>query len=288
MSTLRRGSALVAVVAFLVSTAAQASPPRLRVSGSVGAGYDDNIGASQANVEKESSAFYSMLIGADYTHPLSPSVTVTARGHLQGDAYDRFDDLSNGRAVALLRAAWKPGSGFFTPILSGWVSGARLEYGSEIRTGHETRGGVFITQQLTTKVFGRVDLKGFRRESKGRVFDLSGQSAGLSFTWLAMPMLTASVGFDYQTGDSFSTAGPTAQIAQAAEAIEPDDAFGGIAAGQFAYRIDARTRIASLGANWRLTRDWALDAQLQSVSVDGDFGNQYDRLIGTLAVLVRF
>jgi hypothetical protein len=288
VSTLRSGSALAAILALMVTSAAQASPPRLRVSGSVGAGYDDNIGASQANVEKESSAFYSMLIGADYTHPLSRNITVTARGHLQGDAYERFDDLSNGRAVALLRTAWKPGSGFFTPVLSGWVSGAKLEYGSEIRTGHEMRGGVFLVQPLTTKVNGRVDLKGFHRESKGRVFDLSGQSAGLSFNWLALPVLTTTIGFEYQTGDSFSTAAPTAQIAQAAEAIEPDDAFGGIEAGQFAYRIDARTRIATLGANWRLTRDWALDAQLQSVSVDGDFGNQYDRLIGTVALLVRF
>ena len=194
MSTLRSGSAFV-VLAFVIASAAQAAPPRLRLSGSAGAGYDSNIGASQANPDKVDSAFYSLLIGADYTHPLTANVSITARGHLQGDAYDRFDDLSNGRAVALLRAAWKPGSGFFTPVLSGWVSGAKLEYGSEIRTGHETRGGVALAQQLTTRVTGRIDVKGFHRESKGRVFDLSGQSAGIGFNWLTLPMLTTWVGF---------------------------------------------------------------------------------------------
>lgn len=283
-----RGTTAVALALLLSVSSASAAPPRLRVNGSASVGYDSNISASQANAEKVDSAFYSMLLAGDYIVPLSERTAMTLRGQVQGDAYHEFDKLSNGRALALVRVAWKPGQGFFTPVLSGWASAARLEYGSQIRTGNEYRGGVFLTQQVTTTISARAEIKGFHRESEGRVFDLSGQSAALSFNWMLLPVLGVSAGFEYQTGDATSSAAPSVRIARAAEVIEPDDAFGGLAANQFAYRIDARTRIASLGLNWRFSRDWALDAQLQSVSVDGDFGNQYDRLLGVIGILVRF
>jgi hypothetical protein len=277
------GTALV-----LIASSSYAAPTRLRLNGSAGLGYDSNIGASQDNVEKEDSAFYSLLLAADYLLPFAGRFALTVRGQVQGDAFERFDDLSNARALGLLRLAYKPGSHFFSPTLSTWISGAHLEYGSEIRTGNETRGGLFVTQPLTTALSIRAELKGFHREAEGRVFDVSGQAAALSLNWMLSPVFSTSAGFEYQTGDATSSAAPSARIAQAAEEIEPDDAFGGIDGNQFAYRIDARTRIASAGFNWRLSRDWALDAQLQSVSVDGDFGNQYDRLIGVVGILVRF
>lgn len=276
------------IAAGLLCESAVAAPPRLRVNGSGGVGFDSNIGASQANDEKEDSAFYSALLAADYVVPLSDQFALTLRGQLQGDAYDRFDELSNGRALGMLRLAWKPGADFFTPVLNGWASAARLEYGSEIRTGNEYRGGLYVLQQITTKIMSKVELKGFHRESEGRVFDLSGQAASVSVNWMITPVVSSIVGFEYQTGDATSSAAPNARIARAAEEIEPDDAFGGIANNQFAYRIDARTRIATAGLNWRFAPDWAVDAQVQSISVDGDFGNQYDRLIGVIGLLVRF
>jgi hypothetical protein len=272
----------------LVAPAASASPPHLRFNGSLGVGYDSNIGASQDNDEKVDSAFYSALLAADYVVPIADRFSVTLRGQLQGDAYDKFDDLSNGRALALVRAAWKPGSALLVPVFSVWGSGARLEYGSDIRTGEEFRGGVFVTQQITTLISAKAELKGFHRRAEGRVFDISGQGAGLTLNWLITPVISTQAGFEYWTGDATSSAAPSARIARAADEIEPDDAFGGLEANQFAYRLDARTRIATLGANWRIARDWALDAQLQSISVDGDFDNQYDRLIGVVGLLVRF
>lgn len=280
--------AAAAGLLMMMSAAVQAASPKLRLNGSGGIGYDSNIGASQASEEKVDSAFYSMLLAADYTQPLGEFAAVTVRGQLQGDAYDRFDDLSNARFLGLVRGSWKPGVGFFTPVLSGWASSAYLDYGSRIRTGNEYRGGVFAIQQLTTNIALRAELKGFHRESKGRVFDLSGQSAGLNLNWSPLPRLTGSLGFEYQTGDSFSSASPSLRVVRAAEVIEPDDAFGGADANQFAYKLDARTRIVSAGVNWRLARDYALDAQLQSVSVDADFGNQYDRLIAVVGLLMRF
>lgn len=288
MKPSRCWTACLAAAALLSSHSVWSAPPKLRLNGSGGVGYDSNIGASQASEEKVDSAFYSLLLAADYVWPVGEYFSFTVRGQVQGDAYDRFDDLSNARALGLLRASWKPGGSFFAPVLSAWGSSAHLEYGSRIRTGNEYRGGVFALQQLTTNVSLRTELKGFHRRSEGRVFDLSGQSAGLSLSWAPSPRLSGSLGFEYQTGDATSSASPSLRIVQAAEVIEADDAFGGVDANQFAYRIDARTRIVTAGVNWRLARDLAVDAQLQSVSVDADFGNQYDRLIAVVGLLKRF
>ena len=279
---------LAGIAAGVLCESAVAAAPRLRVNGSSSVGFDSNVGASQANNEKEDSAFYSVLLAADYVVPLSDQLAVTARGQVQGDAYDRFDELSNGRALGMVRLAWKPGADFFTPVLNAWASAARLEYGSEIRTGNEFRGGVYVLQQITTKIMSKIELKGFHREADGRVFDVSGQAASASLNWAISPVVSSIVGFEYQTGDATSSAAPSERVARAAEEIEPDDAFGGIANNQFAYRIDARTRVVTAGVNWRFAPDWAVDAQVQSISVDGDFGNQYDRLIGVIGLLVRF
>lgn len=271
-------------LAGLICESALAAPPRLRINGSAGVGYDSNVGAAQANDDKFDSAFYSALVAADYVVPVGTKVSVTFRGQLQGDAYDRFDDLSNARALGLVRAAWKPNAGFFTPTFTGWTSIARLEYGSEIRTGSEYRGGAFVSQQLTTSISMRLEGKGFHRKSDGRVFDMSGQSVATSLNWMMSPVVSALLGFEYQTGDAFSMSSADARIAGIADAIEPDDAFD----DRVAYRLDARTRVATAGVNWRFAPDWAVDAQIQSISVDGDGGNQYDRLIGVVGLLARF
>ncbi|TDU31160.1 hypothetical protein DFR24_0519 [Panacagrimonas perspica] len=275
---------LVIGLASLMCESALAAPARVRINGSAGIGYDSNVGAAQANDDKFDSAFYSASVAADYVVPVGQQVSVTLRGQLQGDAYDRFDDLSNARLLGLVRAAWKPNPGFFTPTFSGWTSIARLEYGSEIRTGSEFRGGAFVSQQLTTAISMRLEGKGFHRKADGRVFDMSGQSLATSLNWSMAPAVSTLLAFEYQTGDAFSMSSENPRIAAIADAIEPDDAFD----DRVAYRLDARTRIVTAGANWRFAPDWALDAQLQSISVDGDGGNQYDRLIAVVGLLARF
>jgi len=279
-----RGILLVIGLAGLVCESVTAAPSRLRINGSAGVGYDSNAGAAQSNDDKFDSAFYSALVSADYVVPIGDQLSISLRGQLQGDAYDRFDDLSNARVLGMTRVAWKPNGGFFTPTFTGWASAARLEYGSEIRTGSEFRGGAFVSQQLTTSISAKIEGKGFHRKSDGRVFDMSGQSAAASLNWTLTPVVSTLLGFEYQTGDAFSMSSPNPRIAGVADAIEPDDAFD----DRVAYRLDARTRIATAGVNWRFAKDWAVDAQFQSISVDGDGGNQYDRMIGVVGLLARF
>lgn len=270
------------------TASAQMSPIQPRVTAGLSVGYDTNLLASQENREKEGSRFYSMLLSGDVTWIATNVLALMLRGQLQGDSYDRFEELSNARALAMLRAIYKPPGGFYTPVLTGWVSAAKLEFGSEIRSGEEFRGGLLATLPLTTRIGLRGELKGFHREGEGLVFDQSGQSAVLGLNWTLDPGLLANLSYEFQTGDSFSSGAPTLRITRSAEALEPDDAFGGLAANQFAYRFQADTQVLSAGFNYRLTSNSALDAQIQAISVDADLDNRYFRMVGVFGILVRF
>lgn len=259
-----------------------------RITGGLSAGYDNNLLATQSSDEKEGSALYAALLSGDGLWRANEQFSLVLRGQVQGDLYERFDDLSSGKALLMLRANYKPARGFYAPLLTGWVSSARIESGSEIRSGEEARGGLLLTQPLNTRLGLRAELKGFRRRGEGRVFDLSGQSGVLGLSWESGPLLQLRLNYEYQTGDQHSSGAPTIRNTSAARVIEPDDAFGGLAANVFAYRLDADTQTLTAGFNYRLTHRLALDGQLQSISVDAEQGNAYWRMVGIVGLLMRF
>lgn len=287
------GGVLRVLAAIGIATSAQPSaamglPMSVRVTGGLSAGYDNNLLAAQSNAEKEGSALYSALLSGDGLWRANERLSLVLRGQVQGDLYERFDDLSGGKALLMLRANYKPARGFYAPLLTGWVSSARIESGSEIRSGEEARGGLLLTQPLNTRLGLRAELKGFRRRGEGRVFDLSGQSAVLGLGWEPGPLLEVRLHYEYQTGDQHSSGQPTVRNTSAARVIEPDDAFGGLAANVFAYRLDADTQTLTAGFNYRLTHQLSLDGQLQSIAVDADQGNAYWRMVGIVGLLMRF
>lgn len=280
--------AAIGLLASVQAASALGPPLSFRVTGGLSAGYDNNLLATQASDEKEGSALYALLLSGDGLWRASEQLSLLVRGQVQGDLYERFDDLSSAKGLLMLRANYKPARGFYAPLLTGWVSSARIESGSEIRSGGETRGGLLLTQPLNTRLGLRAELKGFRRRGEGQVFDLSGQSAVLGLSWEPGPVLQARLNYEYQTGDQHSSGQPTVRNTAAARVIEPDDAFGGLAANVFAYRLDADTQTLTAGFNYRLTHRLALDGQLQSISVDAEQGNAYWRMVGIVGLLMRF
>jgi hypothetical protein len=77
-------------------------------------------------------------------------------------------------------------------------------------------------------------------------------------------------------------------IGLAAEAIEADDAFGGLAGGLLAYRLDARAQIATLGFNYALSRKLSADLQGQYITTRADARNEYERTVAVVSLLARF
>jgi hypothetical protein len=211
--------------------------------------------------------------------------------------------LSFIRAAARVRLLHKPGEGFYVPVLAAWGSAGRRDFGSAIRDSNDYRGGVYVAEPLTTAIQARVEAMFSRRDSSGRVFDLHERSYAASLDWSAAPWLTLYGEYRLTQGGIVVTAeggGITPKhehqyLALYAEAIEPDDAFG---EDWNAFRVQARTRIASIGANVPLPGGMALDAQLQRARSAADTGGGsiygsagglgYDRWLGGISLLMRF
>ncbi len=285
----RAAAALLALVALLAAAPAQAEHHvRIHYSGDMASGFDNNVTTAQDDADIRESGFASAAGHVDYFRQLNLFTSLQLRGSLQGEYWNSFDGLNNGKATAMARLMYRANGDFFTPTLAAWLSASAWEFDSAIRDSNEYRAGAYALEQLTTQLTGRFALMANLRESDGRVFDLSGYSASLNIDWIPAPRSTVYAGFQYYTGGVTSTATPSLAIGLAAEAIEPDDAFGGLAGGLRAYRLDATAQIFTLGYNYAITRKLSVDAQGLYITTGADFGIEYQKMVGAISLLARF
>ena len=129
-----------------------------------------------------------------------------------------------------------------------------------------------------------------RRDSVSEVFDLEEFRGFINFDTNFTKTDLVYTTFTYISGDTVSSATPTLDIINVSDAIEPDDAFGGIDANQFAYRIDSNTAVITLGYNRILTRDISLDFSARFVDSEAkdDDDIYYERTIFRASLLGRF
>ena len=286
----RAGVALLALLAMLTAAPAHADHHiRIHYSGDVASGFDSNVTNAQQDADIRESGFASASGNVDYLRNISLYTTLLLRGSLQGEYWNSFDGLNNGKGTAMARLLYRGDGDFWTPTFAAWVSAGVMEFDSAIRDSNEYRAGAFVTENLTTQVTGRFALGASRRESDGFVYDLSGYSASMNLDWVPAPHMVVYTGYQYYVGDVASTASAASfWIVEAAEAIEADDAFGGLAGGLLAYRLDARAQITTLGFNYAFGRKLSADVQGQYISTRATSRIDYERMVGVVSLLARF
>jgi len=286
----RLGLAALAFIALLATAPAQADHHiKIHYSGDMASGFDNNVTTAQNDADIRESGFASVSGNVDYFRQLNLFTTLQLRGSAQAEYWNSFDGLNNGKVTGMARLLYRANGDFYTPALAAWFSASVWEFDSEIRDSNEYRAGVFATEQLTTQISARLALSANQRESDGEVFDLSGTSVSLNVDWAPpLPHATIYTGYQYYSGGVTSTATPSLAIGLAAEAIEADDAFGGLAGGLRAYRLDATAQIITLGWNQALSRKLSVDLQGQFVNTSADFGIEYEKMVGVLSLLARF
>lgn len=290
----------IAVAALILSGSATAQP-RWTFEGGLGASFDDNAGNahSEDDLRKVSAA---QLSGAASTNLYRGAFSaLQLRAQLDGEADSGVGDLSNARAGLRLRWLQKPGRDFFVPVLALAIGGEWKQSASEIRTGSAVRVNAYLDQPITTQIRARISVNALRREAKGRTFDASSRGASLSLDWLLPVGVTLYGEFALEDGPIVTSAegsGITPKtehlyLQNVADRIEPDPAFG----DQWnAFRVDATTKLWTLGLNWPLTSTLALDAQVRRADAVADTsyttatftGYEYRRLQGGLGLLYRF
>jgi hypothetical protein len=238
-----------------------------------------------------------------YTLRLGLHNALQLRGALDGEQDLDLDELSYARAALRLRYLVKPGEGFYVPTFAIWGGAAGRDYGSAIRDSFDYRGGAYVSEPLTTAIQVRIEGAYARRDSASRVFDLSERSVAASLDWAPASWLTLYGELRVADGDIAVTAegggiAPKTEhlyLASYADAIEPDDAFGD---EWNAFRVPARTRIASFGVNVPVGGTFAVDFVVQQVRSKADIagapaigygdGFRYDRIVGGVSLLARW
>lgn len=263
-------------------------------AGELGVGYDDNVSNWLANRAKRESGLVNAAVQVGNALALSRNTILQLRGSLRVEAVTDYEALNYAKLIGSVRLVHRPEGGFYAPTMALTASAAQWEFNSSIRDSSEYQVGLLLMQPISTLISGRLSIAGTQRESASRVFDLANRAVSLDLDWRATARLAVYCGYQYRRGDIVSTAamvgnsGPNYSVADVAEVIELDDAYGGFAAGVLAYRLEADTQIATLGVNRSFSPSLSVDLQLQSARSNAGADIQYDRLVGFASLLKRF
>lgn len=279
---------LVPMLAVLCAAAQAGEAPGWSSGGSAGLGYDSNPANAEAGNTVPATGFAEARLAQSLSLRPQDRLAVLLRGSLDGQQYFNYTRLSNARATLLLRGLYRPDGGFYSPTLALWGSAAAWQFGSRMRSGGDFRGGASVSEQLSTAIKLRLGGYADERRSASRAFDLDAQAATLDADWLLGERCTAYLGFEYRRGRFATSTPPDPGAAPHAQVIETDDAIRRDGAQDLVYRLQGHARIGTLGLNYALTPALALDAQAQEIHTRADFGDHYDRWLGSLSLLAKF
>jgi len=250
-------------------------------SGEAGIGHDSNVANVREGGRERDDQFLQLAVGTDSLWPLTENAALQWRLQVDAQQFAQQQALSNAQAMLQARWLFRPAAGFYAPLLETQASAAWWEFDSRLRDSAQYRFGLFATEQLTTTLSLRAGWRVNWRRGHSAVFDADTRSLSLDLDWLPLPALTVYSGYQHLDGDLVSTAVSVPAFARAAA---PDDAF----AGESAFRLSSRAHVVTLGGNYALTSQLALDLQARQVRARADAGPHYERTQLLASLLWRY
>ena len=264
--------------------------PLFRYSYDLAAINDSNVRLAQNEIDIRNDAIFSATLNARGGIPLDSFTIWNYGASATYNSFSTFDGLNNIDFNFNTKYRFALASGFTSPIYSLGLKIGGVEYDTEMRDATVMSLSADLNKWITNTINMTAGWAFKTQESKSEAYDTSENRLFVNFdtnfskTDLVYTTLT------YITGDVVSSASPTLAIINAADAIEPDDAFGGITTNQFAYRLDAETFVITLGYNKILNQSLSIDVSARIVdtvsSVDSDIG--YERTLLRASLLGRF
>jgi FimV-like protein len=268
----------------------KSAPSAIRYSYEITYINDDNVGLAQHDVDIHDDSIVSATVKAKGEKSLDSFSSWNYGANATYNKFDTFDELDNLEFAINTGYRFAFDSELTSPIYSLNAEIGGLEYESDMRDSTVLSLSAEMSKWLTTTFDMTVGL-GFReRDSVSEVFDLSETrifvNLNTNFTMTDLMYTTLT----YIDGDTVSSGTPTLDIVNVADAIEPDDAFGGIDTNQFAYRIDAETWLLTLGYKKILTSAISIDVSARYVDSEAkdDGSVNYDRTILRASLIGRF
>lgn len=252
--------------------------------------HDDNIRLAQDDDDIREDNIVSGVIKAKGGISLDSHSILNFGGQAGYNLFETFDDLNHAEIEANVKYRFALTSGFTSPIYSFGAKLGGLEFDSEMRDSTLLTLTAEMNKWLTTTINMTTGLHLRERQSVSEVYDTSEARVFINFDTEFSKRDLIYTTFMYIDGDIVSSAEPTLDIINASDAIEPDDAFGGVDANQFAYRLDAETFVITLGYNRIMTPNLSLDFSARFVDSEAknDESLGYERTILRASILGRF
>lgn len=264
--------------------------PLFRYSYDVAVVDDDNVRLAQSEDDIREDVILSATLKATAGRSLDSFSILNYGGSFTYNKFDSFGTLDHYEFEINTRYRFALRSGFTAPIYSLRARLGGMEFDSEMRDSTVLTLAAEMNKWLTTTLNSTIGVGIKSRDSVSEVYDLDEARlfANLDINFTDTDLVYTTLA--YIQGDTASSATPSLGIINASDAIEPDDAFGGIDANQFAYRIDSETLVLTLGYNRILNRDLSLDFSARFVDSESRVDEEiyYERTILRASLLGRF
>jgi len=251
------------------------------LSGELALGYDDNLANAREGRPRHQDQYALASVAAAAGSALGRGSALQWRLELEAQQFAEVQALSNARASLRARWLYRPDAGFYTPTLGLGAAASLWEFDSGLRDSRLQRFELLLQEQLTSALALQLAARLLQREAAAAVFDGSTRSLALDLDWQPLPRLALYAGAQWQDGMQLSSAPAAPPFGNRPTA---DDAFP----GETAFRLEARTRILSLGLNYALSSHLALDLELRRIVARADAGPRYERDQALASLLWRY
>ena len=252
---IRRSAAAAVLCALLAPVAALAADISIRFEGALT--HDDNVGRSIES-QRLSDESLNFSLAAGWQRLLTERVRFVATGTLGGEKFHRYEGLSRVFAGVSGELQYRPAATFGAPTYALFGRSFIDRYDSDLRDGYRHAFGLSVgaARHRPHRFLGCARAQHQGRASSS-VFDTRDYGVRANLDYALTANATLYLGLEYRRGDTVASGLPSLAFVDIAKAIVRDDAF--LAQQRFAYRVEARTVLTTIGGNLALSEGHSLD-----------------------------
>lgn len=210
--------------------------------------FDDNVTRASADAERLSDRAFSINVGKSMLIPVGEKTRLFVNGFVGGQRFKTYSGLNNFNLGADAELQYRTSGDFDAPTWSLFANITASDFESNQRDGHRYSIGVSVRQDLTDRITLFGALARNQRYARSAVFEGRDHSARFNLDYALAKAHTLYLTGEYRQGDIVSSGGHTLANINIAKVFTPDSAFAG--RDLYAYRVDGRTVIFTLGYNY--------------------------------------
>lgn len=228
-----------------------------RVQVDFGYTYDDNVTRSRSGDAILADQLLGLNVNADGTLRVNHNTRVVVTGTLNGEKFKTYDGLSNLSGGLQAELQYRQSAAFDAVTFGAFARGWLDNYVSHLRDGSHFALGVNAQGAVTDRIDVYGELAWNQRNAQSEVWDLHYYSARLNLDYSLGHSGTVYLSGEYRHGNTVSDGQPTLVNVSLAQVFVLDDAFPD--KQLFAYRLNARTWVSTVGYNLPLGPRTSID-----------------------------